>query len=126
MRLRYALASFLKIAARTARVPVDLSTSAFLHAAFLEIGTPMCRSFGVDRRGHELPHRLRKIKKRAKAFGLELEEPTRGAHWKLRRGSERPYTITAHSGLNSMISDEYVLGLCRHFEIDREGFLSGI
>ncbi len=73
-----------------------------------------------------MPYQLRKIKKRAKAFGLELEEPTSGAHWKLRRGSERPYPITAHSGLNAMVSDEYVLGLCRHFGIDRKEFLSGI
>ena len=73
-----------------------------------------------------MPLRLRQIKKRAKDFGISLEEPRRGSHWKLRRGNEGVYPITAHNGLKSEIPDVYIRGLCNHFRIDLKEFKRGL
>lgn len=64
-----------------------------------------------------MPERLGKLAKRLKKFGVILESPTSGSHFKFVKGPKK-YPISAHNGLKSEISDVYVRGVCRCFDID--------
>lgn len=61
--------------------------------------------------------RLRVLVSAARKFGIAIEEPKSGSHWKATKGQEL-YPIPAHNGLKSEIDDVYVRGLCRAFGID--------
>jgi hypothetical protein len=74
-----------------------------------------------------VPCRLRDLRKRAGDYGVELVADGKGPHpWKFKRTGDRNYPIPAHKGLNTEVPDEYVRGLCRNFNIDRDDFLSGL
>ena len=67
-----------------------------------------------------MPIRLAELIKRAKNLGLEYEDGgTRHPH-RFRKPGARPYTVPAHNGIKTEISDEYVDGLCKCFDIDPE------
>lgn len=51
-------------------------------------------------------------------YGVTLEPRGRGKHYKLSRDGARCYTITAHNGLKSEISDHYIRGACKNFGIE--------
>lgn len=71
-----------------------------------------------------MPARLRDIRRAAELFGISVTEPNSGSHWLLRRQGVRVYTVPAHNGLRSEISDVYIRALCRHFGIDEDEFRS--
>lgn len=53
-----------------------------------------------------------------KGFGLSIERPSSGSHWKWTRQGSRPYPVPAGNGLKTEIADVYVKGMCRHFSIE--------
>lgn len=72
-----------------------------------------------------MPAKLRKILRAAKRQGVEAVRPSRGSHWKLKKAGYRTYPIPAH-GRNHEISDVYIQGLIRHFDLDEERFLADL
>ncbi len=67
-----------------------------------------------------MPARLRQIAQVARAkYGIDIEEPKSGSHWKAKRDG-KVYTLPAHNGPKTELSDVYVRGLCRAFGIDYE------
>jgi predicted RNA binding protein YcfA (HicA-like mRNA interferase family) len=69
-----------------------------------------------------MPARLRDIIGALKHFGVEVEEPSSGSHFKAKRDGSRVYTIPAHNGRKTEISDIYIRALCAHFGIDLAEF----
>lgn len=55
-------------------------------------------------------------------YGVAITEPGRGSHWQCRRAGCRMYTIPAHGGPKTEISDKYIAAFCKHFGIDLEAF----
>lgn len=70
-----------------------------------------------------MPARLRKIALAVGDYKIDIEKPSGGSHWLCKKPGFRPYTIPSHKGLNTMVGDEYIRGLCRHFGIDRDEFI---
>lgn len=68
-----------------------------------------------------MPARARDIARALKQFGVELIEPGSGSHWKAVRGSV-VYTIPCHNGPKTEVSDVYIRGVCRAFELDYNAF----
>ena len=67
--------------------------------------------------------RLQEIARRAKAFGFQIEKPTSGSHWKLRRISDgKMYPIPAHNGLKTEVRSIYLDGFLRFAGLSREEF----
>lgn len=73
-----------------------------------------------------MPARLRDLKRALGAFGVAVDEPSRGSHWKLSKPGCPPYRVPAPNGLRSEIDDIYVNALCRHFGIDRAALLAAM
>ncbi|RME20442.1 MAG: hypothetical protein D6798_20475 [Deltaproteobacteria bacterium] len=71
-----------------------------------------------------MPYRLRKLVKVLDEYGIEVERPRSGSHWKLRAKGRRAYVVPAHNGWKTEITDEYIQGLCRHFALERTTILS--
>gem|GEM_PF-979195 len=69
-----------------------------------------------------MPARLTDIATLLLSYGVALEEPSKGSHWKLKRQAYRVYTIPAHNGRRSEIGDVYIRAMCRHFDIDVKEF----
>jgi predicted RNA binding protein YcfA (HicA-like mRNA interferase family) len=59
-----------------------------------------------------VPVSFRDLKRAIEAFGCTVEEPSKGSHWKI-RNCGKAYTIPAHNGLKTELSDVYVKGVCR-------------
>ena len=70
-----------------------------------------------------MPARLRDIQRAALASGLEVV-PAAGKHpWKARRPVDgKTYGIPAHGGLKTEITDVYIRGLIRAFDLDPATF----
>lgn len=64
-----------------------------------------------------MPARLGKLRKALDAFGVEVSEPGSGSHWKA-QANGKTYTIPAHNGPKTELSDVYINGVCRAFDID--------
>jgi hypothetical protein len=73
-----------------------------------------------------MPARLRDLKRALGVFGVEVDEPGSGSHWKLSKPGLPPYRVPAPNGLRSEIDDIYVNALCRHFGIDRAALLAAM
>jgi len=56
-------------------------------------------------------------------FGIAVEKPKNGSHWKA-KANGKSYPVPAHNGPKSEISDAYINGLCRAFDLDVEDFKS--
>lgn len=71
-----------------------------------------------------MPARLADIQRLLKEYGVTLTEKA-GAkqNWRLIKVGYRPYPIPAHNGLREEISDVYIAGLCRHFDLDKKEFV---
>ncbi len=69
-----------------------------------------------------MPARLKTIAAVFKTFGVLLEKPSSGSHWKLRREGTRVYTVPASNGLKTEIGDNYIRAACRHFGIEVADF----
>ena len=65
-----------------------------------------------------MPARLRDIVRALAELGVAIEKPNRGSHFKALSASGRKYSIPAHNGEKTEISDEYIRGLCRFLGID--------
>lgn len=65
-----------------------------------------------------MPARLRDIVRALAALGIAVEKPNRGSHFKAVNAAGRKYSIPAHNGEKTEISDDYVRGLCRFLGID--------
>ena len=68
-----------------------------------------------------MPARLRDIKRALEARGISVEEPKGSSHWKA-TAPRITYTIPAHNGLRTEITDIYIRALCRAFALDYETF----
>ena len=55
-------------------------------------------------------------------YGISVEKPRRGSHWKAKKSGYRTYPIPAHNGARTEISDDYIVGLCRCLDIDLAEF----
>jgi hypothetical protein len=55
-------------------------------------------------------------------FGIEVSRPSSGSHWKFSKSGFRSYPVPASNAERSEIKWQYVLGLCRHFEIPKSRF----
>ena len=64
-----------------------------------------------------MPARARDVIRALKEFGVSVEEPSTGSHWKAKRGSVI-YTIPLHNGAKTELADHYIRGVCRAFQID--------
>ncbi|MGH7605236.1 MAG: hypothetical protein ACRENK_14735 [Gemmatimonadaceae bacterium] len=64
-----------------------------------------------------MPARLRDIARICATLGIRIEKPNSGSHWKAKREGEGTYPIPAANGERTEISDKYIRGLCRHFNI---------
>ena len=69
-----------------------------------------------------MPARFRDIVRVLGEYGVRIEEPRTGSHWKAISKSGLSFRITAHNGLKSEIPDVYIRGICRTFEIDLAEF----
>jgi hypothetical protein len=57
------------------------------------------------------------------ALGLEVIEANGKHPWKARRPSDgKTYGIPAHNGVKTEISEVYIRGLCRAFDLDETAF----
>jgi hypothetical protein len=65
-----------------------------------------------------MPARLREIMRVCATFGIEVQKPGGGSHWKARRDGSGTYPMPAPNGERTEIPDKYIRGLCRHFDID--------
>jgi hypothetical protein len=70
-----------------------------------------------------MPARLADIERAARAFGLDILKPKGKHSWKASRPADgKTYPIPAHNGMKTEISDVYIRGLCRCFQIDEAAF----
>lgn len=69
-----------------------------------------------------MPARLTDIRDALRTFGGDIEDSGGPHPFKATLQGKRPYPIKAHNGWKTMIGDEYVRGLCRSFEIDKDAF----
>jgi hypothetical protein len=74
-----------------------------------------------------MPARMGDIVRELRRLGCTVQEPSGSSHWLITRpGSARPYTIPAHNGLKTMISDCYIDGVCRAFGLDKRQFRAAV
>lgn len=69
-----------------------------------------------------MPARFTQIMRAAQQVGLTVEPPSSGSHFKVKRSGARTFTIPAHNGERTEISDKYIKSLCRNFGIDYAAF----
>lgn len=70
-----------------------------------------------------MPARLRDVKRVAESdYGVIIEPPQSGSHWKCRKAGCRVYPLPAPNGMRTELDDNYVRGFCRHFGIPSDEF----
>jgi hypothetical protein len=70
-----------------------------------------------------VPARLRRIIAVAREYGVDVKKPKGGgSHWMAKKAGCPTYPLPAHNAEKSEISDRYIEGFCRNFEIDLEEF----
>jgi predicted RNA binding protein YcfA (HicA-like mRNA interferase family) len=65
-----------------------------------------------------VPARLRDLVRALAEFGITVQRPNHGSHWKAIAPDGKKYTIPAHNAERSEVGDEYLRALCRTFGID--------
>lgn len=73
-----------------------------------------------------MPARLKDLRRVMADFGLGLDRPSSGSHWKWQRQGSRPYTVPADNALKTEITDNYIKGMCRHFGIEHSSVLAAL
>lgn len=63
-----------------------------------------------------MPAKFRKLIAVLAAWGVTVEKPKSGSHWKARYGGKM-YPIPAH-GMGTEVPDHYIRGVCRAFDYD--------
>ncbi len=69
-----------------------------------------------------MPARLRDIIRALDGLGIRVRNPKRGSHFLAYDDAGRNYPLSAHNGEKTEISDKYIKGLCRTFEIELDEF----
>ena len=69
-----------------------------------------------------MPKRLRVLAKELRELGYELEKPSSGSHWRVRKDG-RMYPIPAHNAGNTEIPDIYLRKLAEFLGYDADKFL---
>ena len=64
-----------------------------------------------------MPVRAQKLSTALKQFGVATEKPKGGSHWRLVKDG-RCYPLPLNNGLKTEVSDVYVRGVCRAFDLD--------
>jgi hypothetical protein len=67
--------------------------------------------------------RLRRLISVCAEYGISVERPSSGSHWKAKKPGFRTYPIPAPNGEKTEISDAYIRGLCRSSDLDRDEFV---
>ena len=70
-----------------------------------------------------MPARMRALIRALTQFGVVVEEPNRGSHWKAKKDG-RTYPIPASRGPTTEIGDTYIRGVCKFFAIDEQDLRS--
>jgi hypothetical protein len=65
-----------------------------------------------------LPARLRDLIRVFAEYGITVEKPRKGSHWKAVRNGTRCYPVPASNAEKTEIDDNYIRGACRNFELD--------
>ena len=66
-----------------------------------------------------MPARAKDIIRAFAQLGIHFEKPSKGSHWKARRG-EISFTIPLHNGPKSEVGDIYIRSACRAFSVDEK------
>ena len=69
--------------------------------------------------------RLREVQKALEVYGINVEPPKGGSHWKMKSKNGTHFSFPAH-GLKTEVSDAYIAKICRHFGINRIEFCDRI
>ncbi len=69
-----------------------------------------------------MPARLGDIVRALARFGVAVDEPSKGSHWKANKPGCRVYTLPAHNGKKTELDDKYIRGMCRALGIDEDEF----
>lgn len=65
-----------------------------------------------------MPARAQDLKRALGKLGVTVSKPSSGgSHWLAERDG-RSYPIPLHNGTKTEVSDSYIKGVCRAFEID--------
>lgn len=65
-----------------------------------------------------MPARFWAVRRALRSFGIKDERAAKGSHVVVRDAQGRTYTIPAHHGDKTELSDVYLRALCRKFDID--------
>lgn len=68
-----------------------------------------------------MPARLSVLKHALESMGADVVRPNSGSHWKAVKDGTT-YTIPAHNGERTEITDVYIKGVCRCFGWDVKEF----
>jgi hypothetical protein len=68
-----------------------------------------------------MPRRLRDVLPVLRSHGCTCDHGTK--HYKITRPGMRPYTIPAHNGEKTEVSDEYLRAVARHVGLPADAFL---
>ena len=66
-----------------------------------------------------MPARLSALKRALESLGVEVLRPNSGSHWKALRDG-KTYPIAAHNAEKTEITDLYIRGVCRCFNLDEK------
>lgn len=69
-----------------------------------------------------MPARLRDFIRVAEMYGFTVDSSGGKHNWRVRRPGARVYTLPAHNGSKSELSDPYINAFCRQYELDRDEF----
>ena len=66
-----------------------------------------------------MPARLSQLRRALESLGVTVVPPRSGSHWKaIQHG--KTYTVPAHNGDKTEISETYIRGICRCFDLKIE------
>jgi hypothetical protein len=69
-----------------------------------------------------VPARLRDLARALRKFGIVVERPKRGSHWKAVGPDGRVYPLPAGNAEKTELSEVYVKGVCFAFGLDEAEF----
>jgi hypothetical protein len=69
-----------------------------------------------------VPARFNSVKRALAKFGVTVLPGKGTSHYRAIDASGKTYPIPAHNGLKTELTDVYIKGVCRCFNIDYESF----
>ncbi len=70
-----------------------------------------------------MPPRLRDLLPVLREYGITVEKPRTGSHWRAMRDG-KVYPIPAHKGKHSEVKPEYLRGLARCYDLSLDALLA--